>query len=149
MHTIPPCWSGPPSDPELKILAALPSYGLESLRQRALFSFCDNHAATHSARVILQMAYETELRTVIDRLLLPPGGLAEASVCARRRFIDIDTDLQYHRYLIEPALKELEACSVLPIEYVNLLRAYLGASYPRYRVCAVACMICLACFSVN
>ena len=149
MHTITACWAGASSATEIKLLTALPTYGLESLRQRALFSFCSNHAAGLSARVILQMAYETELRTVIDRLMVAPAGLAESNVCERRRFIEIDTDLQYHRYLIEPALKELEECSVLPVEYVNLIRTYLGSGYPRYRVCAVACVLCLACLSVN
>lgn len=149
MPTIPACWDGVSSTAETKLLSTLPSYGLESLRQRALFSFVDNHAPKLSARTILQMAYETEVRTVIDRLLVPPAGLADSVVCPRRRFIDIDTDLQYHRYLIEPALKELEDLSVIPPEYLSLLRNYLACGYPRYRVCAVACILCVACLSVN
>lgn len=149
MHTIPECWNGTSSAAETKLLTPLSTYGLETLRQRALFTFTTDHAPKLSARVILQMAYETELRTVIDRLLVPPAGLAEAMVCTRRRFIDIDSDLQYHRYLIGPAFKELQARPPLPPEYLNLVRGYLSMRYPRFRVCAVAALVSLACLSGN
>lgn len=138
------CWTGTLSAFEEKLLQALPSYGLDSLRLRLLFAIVDDHALDKGARAMLQMAFETELRTPLARLITLPAGVTESNVCQRRRFLDIDRDMQLHRYLIGPAFSELGANPLVPVEYVNMLQAYSVAAYARYRMCALAATVCLA-----
>jgi hypothetical protein len=138
------CWIGIPTQFELLLLRPQASYALEQLRLRFLYFVTTTHNQIRSARVTLQMGFETELQAAIAKLILLPTGALRSKVCERRRFIDIDRDLQQYRYLINPAISALDDIPAIPDTYIELIRRYSVAEYPRYRVCALATMLCMA-----
>lgn len=138
------CWNGAPSAFESRMLQPLPTYALESLRLRFMFSAVENASSIKGARSTLQMAFETEMRVALVKMIELSAGVLESKVCERRRFIDIDRDMQRMRFLIGPALDELANVSTVPTQYVDLIRRFVIADYPRYRVCAIAATLCLA-----
>ena len=138
------CWIGAPTAFESRLLEPMATYPLEQLRQRFQHVLTTTHAPVKSARVMLQMAFETEVNTVLIKMLDLPPSVPLSKVCERRRFIDVDKDMRQQRYLIGPALDSLSDIPAIPEPYVDFLRAYAIASYPRYRVCTLAAMLCLA-----
>lgn len=138
------CWAGTPSPFEARMVKPLPTYGLESLRLRFAHIVTDNHAAEKSARATLQMSFETELSAIIAKFVPLAADVMRSKICERRSFLSIDRDMAQMRFLIEPALDELADVPQMPAPYVDLLRRYVAADYPRYRMCAVASALCLA-----
>ena len=138
------CWAGPSSPFESRMLQPLPTYALEQLRQRFYYTTTSPFTMMKGARVTLQMAFETEIGSVLTKLIPLAAGIPESVVCERRHFIDIDRDMQSQSYLVTPALTELAAIPNLPLPYVDFLTLYTQADYPRYRVCALAAVICMA-----
>ena len=138
------CWIGLSTAFETRLLLPLPGYALEQLRLRFLYFVTTNHNQVRSARVTLQMGYETELRSAIAKLIVLPAGVLQSKVCERRRFLDIDRDLQKYRYLINPAISALDSIPTIPDAYIDLIRRYAASEYARYRVCALATMLCMA-----
>lgn len=140
----PTCWHGLASYFETKLLRPLPYYALEQLRLRFLFAVTTTHDGLKGARAVLQMAFDTEVGAVLAKsITLAPDVLA-STVCERRRFLDIDIDMRLFGFLIEPALTAAEDNAVLPAAYLRLIRAHLQSPYARYRVCAIAGLLCLA-----
>lgn len=140
------CWDGSAvSVFEARLRQPLPTYGLESLRQAVLHTLAPD-APVKAARLLLQLSYETELRVVLTKHIdPPPSTLVLASrVCERRSFLAMDATLRSLQFLVNPALTELAAVPTIPAPYVDLLRTYVGAAYPRYRVCALTTLLCLA-----
>lgn len=140
------CWSGPSTAFETKLLQPLGNYALEQLRQRFLFSLTAPADMTKSARVAFQMAFETEIGAVLAKMIPLPASVMGSNVCERRRFGDVDKDMRLHRFLVGPALDALEETPDMPAPYMDLIRRYATADYPRYRVCALAAALCLAAF---
>lgn len=138
------CWAGTSSPFEQRLMSPLPTYGLESLRLRFMNVVVSNHAMNKAARAILQMAFETELRAVVTKLVPLAADVMRSNVCERRRFIDVDVDMRRMSFLVEPALTELASAPGAPPAYVDLLRRYAASDYPRYRACALATTICFA-----
>lgn len=138
------CYSSAVSTFETKLITPLPSYALEQLRQRFLFTITTTATPNKSARALLQMAFETEVGEILVKMMTPPAGFAESNVCERRRFIDIDKAMQLHGYLLGPALAELQNTPGIPPSYMDFLRRYAIAQYPRYRMCTIAVVLCLA-----
>lgn len=138
------CWAGPASPFEALLLQPMATYALEQLRQRFLFTLTSNNAPVPSARVVLQMAYETEVGAVLTKFITTPAGFADSVVCLRRNYIDIDADMQKQSYLINPAVKELYSMPSLPTAYVDFFVNYLNADYPRYRMSSIAGALCMA-----
>ena len=138
------CWNGPSSPFELALQAPLPTYPLEQLRQRFLFTLTTDHSVVKGARVLLQMAFETEVGTILVKQITPPAGLADTNVCERRRYIDIDQDMHLQRFLIAPALDDLAQTPNMPTPYVDFLARYVASGLPRYRVSALAGVLCVA-----
>lgn len=120
----------------------LAQYALEQLRQRFLYSACTSRLMTDGAKVAVQMAFETQAGVVIVKLAAPPPSVLEMPVTTRRRYLDVDADMQNYKFLYEPALADL--VSLAPSEYVDFVRRLLGADYARYRMSATAAMLCLA-----
>lgn len=143
------CWIGLPSPFELQLLTPLPTYALEQLRQRFLYALTTTHDPVKSARVLFQMAFETEIRTVLVKMISLPASVPESKVCERRHFIDVDADMQSYRFLVGPALDELGAVPAMPEPYMDLLRRYASADYARYRMCSVAAALSLAAFLLS
>jgi hypothetical protein len=138
------CWIGLPTAFELKLLEPMATYPLELLRQRFMHVLTTTHDPVKSARVLFQMAFETELNTILIKQLLLPVSVPESKVCERRRFLDIDQDMKLQRYLVGPALDSMETIQAIPLPYVDFLRRYMNSAYPKYRMCTLAVAICLA-----
>ena len=134
----------PISPLEQTLLQPFADYALESLRTRFLYAVTSDHAPAASARAVAQMAYETELRAPLIKTLAPVPGVAEEVVATRRRHLEIDSDMATFNFLYEPALSALDALAVLPLIYIRLLRSYLNAPYPNYRMSAVSAILCFA-----
>lgn len=139
-----PDWVGSPSPFELRMAQPLPSYALESLRLRFFFAATTTHATAKSARATLQMALETELRVALLKVVDVAAGVTDSTVGERRRFIEVDRDMRMMGFLVGPALTELLDVRSVPTQYVDLIRRYLVADSPRYRMCAIAAILCLA-----
>lgn len=140
------CWNGTSTAFEVRLQTPFDDYALEQLRQRFLFTLTTAAGAKKSARVLFQMAYETEIGAVLAKMIPLPVSVPASNVCERRRFIDIDKDMQLYRFLVGPALDALEETPNMPAPYMDLVRRYATANYPRYRVCALAAALCLATF---
>lgn len=138
------CWIGLPSPFEVLLLQPLPTYAIEQLRQRFLFAVTTTHDQVKSVRVVMQMAFETEVGAILVKQITPPAGLATTKVCERRHYIDVDSDLRLLRYLINPALIDLMNTPNMPAAYVDFIVNYLASDYPRYRMSAIATMLCVA-----
>jgi hypothetical protein len=138
------CWTGTPSAFEQRLLEPFPTYALEQLRQRFLFTLTTTHAFVKSARVLLQMAFETEVASILTKQINLAAGVLWSRVCERRRYIDIDQDMHKQRYLIAPALDELAHIPGMPEPYVDFLIRYLASDYPRYRMSALSGVVCVA-----
>jgi hypothetical protein len=131
-----------PSAFEDKLLTTTLPYALDALRQRLLHVMTSDHFAVRSTRVLLQTATETELRALLVKMITIAPGVEGSVVCLRRRYNDIDTDMEKFSFLVEPALTELE--SIVPETYSRMVRRFLACEYARYRVSALSTMICLA-----
>lgn len=138
------CWAGTPSLFEARMVKPLPTYGLESLRLRFLYTVADNHAMEKAARATLQMAFETELSAIVAKFVTLGSDVMRSKICERRSFLSIDRDMAMMRFLVEPAMDELADVPQMPAPYVDLLRRYIASDYPRYRMCAMATSLCLA-----
>lgn len=140
------CWNGTSTAFEIRLLKPFDDYALEQLRLRFLYSLTSPADQKKSARVLLQMAFETEIGAAIAKMIALPASVPESNVCERRRFGDVDKDMQLHRFLVGPALDALEETPNMPAPYMDLIRRYATTDYPRYRVCALAAALCLATF---
>jgi hypothetical protein len=139
------CWIGVPTPLEAQILVPLSDPNLERLRSLMVTKVVTGNDATKGARVVLQMAYGTEVGVILTKLAQPSPSPLAAKVCQRRHFLDIDADLRLQVLVIEPALSALAAMSSpVPAPYVDFLRRYLSSNYARYRVSALCVMVMLA-----
>jgi hypothetical protein len=138
------CWYGPSSPFELQLQKALPFYAIEQLRLRLFYAVTTSHDPVTGARVILQMAYDTEISTILVKQIQTPAQFQDSVICERRHYIDVDNDMQLQSFLIGPAMSDLEAIPNMPRPYVEFLTLYLTSPYPRYRVSALANVICVA-----
>jgi hypothetical protein len=129
---------------ETALLAEFPDYALESLRTRFLYFVTSDHAPADSVRAVVQMAYETELGVPLSRTIAIVPGIAAETVSTRRRSLSIDEDMQSFMFLYEPALKALDTLEILPRSYVRFLESYIRAPYSRYRMCALATLLCFS-----
>lgn len=127
---------------DVLLVRPLSDYALEQLRRRFLHSVTTTRDVATGASVAVQMAHGTEVRAVLAKLGAPAPGLLTTLIPSRRRFLDVDADLQATRFLLEPALDGLTPA--VPLGYVSLFRRHLASDYPRYRVCAVAALLCAA-----
>jgi hypothetical protein len=138
------CWIGLASEFESRLLEPFDTYALEQLRQRFLFTLTTTHAPKVSARVLLQMAFETEISTILVKIITPPADLFTYKICERRRYIDVDQDMHLQKYLIQPGFDDLLQMPNLPGSFTDFLARYMISDYPRYRMSALAGVICVA-----
>jgi hypothetical protein len=140
----PACWSGDLSPFELRLLRPLPMYALEQLRTRFLHVVTTTHEPVKSARATLQMAYDTEIGATLTKLITVAPDVFSSRVCERRRFLEIDADMRVFKFLWAPALDVIREDGFVPLQYVELLERHFVSEYPRYRVSAIAALLCLA-----
>lgn len=140
----PACWAGLLSHFELKLLQPLPLYALEQLRARFLYAVTSTHNLTQAARRTFQMAFETEIGVAIQKVVSILPDQQAALVCPARRYLEIDADMADFAFLYDPALDVVQANGFLPVYYVNLFRTHLASPYARYRMCAIAALLCIS-----
>jgi len=140
----PACWSGTPTPFEDKLLTALPHYALEQLRTRFLFAVTTGRTPNRSARAALQLAFETELSASLTKVVRILPEVKRTLVCDRRRYLEIALDMAQYKFLLEPALVAASAAAFLPDSYLDLIRNHLNSPYPRYRVSAIAALLCFS-----
>lgn len=138
------CWIGLPSPFETRLLRPLSTYAIDQLRARLLFVVVDDHDAVKGARALLQMVCEAELKAVLVKVMTLTNDVLTSKVCGRRKFVEVDADMRSHGYLVAPAVAELKALPDMPRPYVDLVTRYLKSHYPKYRVAAMAMVVCLA-----
>lgn len=139
------CWIGIPTPIETKLATPFNSPVLELLRATFIRSVVSVPDAAQGARAILQMSFETEVGTILVKLVDLVPGVLSSTVCPRRHFLDVDLAVRANRHLLEPALAALGGlASPVPDVYVQFIRRHLAADYARYRVCAVAALLVLA-----
>ena len=133
------CWDGTLSAFEEKLIRPLPVYALVRL----------HHAMTTirvpklGARAVLQAAFDTDLGTILAKVVVLAPDVRTSKVCERRRYLDVDADLRLYRFLWAPALGAAREIPVVPSNYVDLIETHLASDYPRYRVAALAVLTCL------
>ena len=143
------CWNGTPTAFEQQLMAAQSNYALEQLRQRLMYAVVSPFNLTQAARVILQMAFETEMSAFLNKMIALPASVPASVVCERQEFIVIDQTMQLYSFLIQPAFTALSQLPNIPQPYVDLLQRFAASDYPRYRTCALAAVLCLATYLEN
>jgi hypothetical protein len=89
------------------------------------------------------MAFETEIGAAIGKIVEFPPEVATATVCERRSYLAIDTDMAQFSFLFNPAIAAVLDENYLPVSYVNLFQTHIFSNYPRYRVCGTAALLCV------
>ena len=142
------CWdpqASPPSPFEQKLLRSLPSPTLELLRVHLLQAATETREGVKGARTVVQLAFDTTLRVYLNELVTVPQGVLDARVCERRRYIEIDRDMQRVSYLYAPGITDAIADQVFSLAYAEGVRVKLLAGKdPRTRMGALAVLLCLS-----
>lgn len=140
----PACWAGSLSRFELKLLHRFPVYALEQLRTRFLYAVTTTHDSLVGARAIAQMAFETEIGTAIAKVVSLPPDVFTSNLCERRTYLEIDADMELFNFLLNPALVGVLDSGFLPESYVRLFKTHLSRPYAKYRMCAIAALLCMS-----
>lgn len=127
---------------EEKLLQHLPHAALDQLRMRMLYAVTSDRSPVRATRVLVQMALATELKILLNKAVVLSPIIQATVVCHRRKYIDIDADMQLYQFLFEPALTQL--AEVWPGPYADLIRRYMTYEHPRFRMAALAAGLCLA-----
>lgn len=123
--------------------------GLEAARQALFDSVIKTNVAVNqrgnkAARVIYQLAFSTELSTVLNPYNLKNKDALKTTVCERENILKIDQRISTVKEPIKLGIQELYNKRVLPQEYVTGFMDYLDSALPSYRVSLVANMVLLA-----
>lgn len=140
------CWHGALTAFESLLGQTLPLPQVDLLRTRVLYAATTTKEINASVRAVVQMAFETEIKVVLQRLTVIANEVFTSRVCERRRFIEIDSELKSFRFVIEAALAELQDSGRIPLPYLQLYQRYIYSKQPRYRVCGLAALVCLVAY---
>lgn len=145
VQTNPACWDGSaPTAFESVLQSPFTTPALEQLRALLLQYATTELNATQAARAVLQMAFETEISSVISDYVPITDEVKQSLVCPRRKYLDVDKDLNRTSFLYSASLNALQAAGVLPDEYLRLFGRHIGNNQPKYRVSALCALICYA-----
>ena len=97
-----------------------------------------------AARVVYQLAYETELSTILNPYLNKNLPALETVVCERQNILIIDARLEAIRTRTKAGIDSLYNLRALPKEYVTGFMDYLDSTLPSYRVSLAANLVMLA-----
>lgn len=97
-----------------------------------------------AARVLYQLAYETELSALLNAFTSPNAAALQVSVPWRRSAYELQTVLDGYTGRINRGVQQLFDAQALPREYRNNLVDQLGSLLYSYRVAAVAVLVLLA-----
>jgi len=97
-----------------------------------------------AARVLYQIAFETEVSSVLRPFNIRNAAALAVVVCERQNILVIDTALQKISGQLQSGIQSLFTQGALPQTYVSTFLEYLDSTIPTYRVGIVANMILLA-----
>lgn len=148
----PICYSGlTPNQTELDIQQPLQTFiELEFIRQLLLKSVLKvgrlpiTNANNKAARVIYQIAYSTELSTLLNTYATRLDEDLQTTVCEREKAIVTDTSLFKFESRIRASIKTLTNRGLVTREYVNTFNDYLDSTNYNFRVSLVANLIITA-----
>lgn len=139
------CWDGStPTEFEDVLLLPFTTPDLERLRTLLLQFAVSELNQVKAARAVLQMAFETEIAAVISDYVPITDAVKQSLVCPRRKFLDIDKDLNQSRRIYSTSLDALKVAGVLPDEYLRLFSRHIDNNQPKYRVSALCALVCYA-----
>ncbi len=113
--------------------------GADPLATRAITS-----RGNKAARVLYQMAFETELSAVLNPFALKNTKALQVVVCERQNMILLDAALARYQTALKAGIQSLFNLRALPEPYVSSFLEYLDSTLPTYRVSLVANMVLLA-----
>lgn len=121
---------------------------VERLRQ-LLYSLvlkkdAENNKQNKSARVIYQLAYSTELSSILNTHLAKDTQALDSYVCDQRRVVDVAKKLDKKKDIVKAAIQELHNNNVLRREYITTLFDYLDSTLFNYKVSLAANIVLLA-----
>lgn len=137
-------WNNTLTAREEQVLQAIPSYAFEQFRQRLLTLVTSDKDPRAAARALYQMAYETDVSVILKTVAPLAAGVAETYLPTRQSYLQIDQAMAPFQFLLEPALEGLRQINLLAVPYLDFLRKYVNSRLPRYRVSAMAALVCLA-----
>jgi hypothetical protein len=140
----PDCWEGALTSFEMLLCKPLPGPNADAFRLRFLHTLTSTRATNEAARVLVQMSCDTEIGVITQKLITFADSIFTSQVCSRRKYIDIDADMQQYGFLVDAAVAELTNTQVIPLPYLQLYQLHMQSPQPRYRVCAMASLLCLA-----
>ena len=147
-----PCWDpysseslldSPISLIETELLESLPFPALDTLKNLFLQAMVTDRDPQKSARAVVQLSYETELRVFLASVNVPLDVL-ESGVCLRRRYLEIDTEMHPWEHLYLEALSEALSQGYVTLAYAESIQFRFGGAAPRVRVNAVAVLLVLS-----
>lgn len=138
------CWIGAPSSFEVALAAPFANQALERFRRRLFAVVTTNGATDKSARVVLQMAHETDVRVAMVKMITLAADVMRSTVCQRRRYLDVDAAVRLHGHLVLPAFDAFAQLKGIPTSYVDFLKRYATSASAKHRVSALAGLVCLA-----
>jgi len=101
-------------------------------------------AGNKAARVIYQLAYSTELSTVLNSFDEKNARAITSKVCERQTTLEIDRALHTRKKELPPAVLAFKARGLVPDPYLRAFNDYLDSALYTYRVSLVANMLILA-----
>ena len=100
--------------------------------------------ANKSARVVYQLAYQTELAVLQNAYLVKNTTALSSTVCEQQNTLNIDKTLAPQERLIRTAIDNLKQQQIIDERYVRELYDYLDTSLYHYRVSLAANLVLLA-----
>jgi len=141
------CWDGSGTTAmETALAATISDYkNLDDLRLALMQALTTTAGLPGTAcRALIQTAFSTEIVVVPKLFYSPSNAVLGVKICDKRSYQKIDGLLDSKKYLLSPALDELQLITTLPIEYVTLLKEQTGAVQPINRVAAAAAIVLTA-----
>ena len=97
-----------------------------------------------SARVVYQLAYQTELSVIQNPYLIKSKAALRATVCEQQNTLNIDKILGQNEALLRAAINGIEQQQALDERYSREFADYLDTSLYQYRVSLAANLVLLA-----
>jgi hypothetical protein len=148
----PACWMGTsPSAVETRMQSPFTTFlDIEPVRSVLMNNavlpqeFAIPFSKNKAARVILQLAFSTEISSVLNQYRIRDTDALDVTVCERQKTIRVDQALQLVGKRIVPAIKSLQLQGILGEEYITSFVDYSDSTLYNYRVSLAATLVAMA-----